>query len=257
MMKIIWAVFIFLSHLRHTSGSNREHYQDEDDEDFCEMVAEKPMYYMGCSMLPPTAGHLLPHPLYCTMFIECLNQKTSVIKCCPAMGGGYSGRLWFNPGNSLCDYPETFPSNCTVPVANISTTKETFTTSSITTSPSTTGQTTTLSRSLTISPVSTCPQIGRCFAVDARNVTWEGTYGETVKKACGNRIPERRLATWFCVFEGAQPDRSECVDRWIQDIGDEVRGIIIVFYILMNTSATRYGIPILLLQTSLNSLKEI
>ena len=80
---------------------------------------------------------------------------------------------------------------------------------------------------------------------------------ETLKKVCGDRIPERRLATWFCVFEGAQPDRSECVDRWIQDIGDEVRGIIIVFYILMNTSATRYGIPILLLQTSLNSLKEI
>ena len=125
-------------------------------------------------------------------------------------------------------------SNCTVPVANISTTKETFTTSSITTSPTTTGQTTTLSRSLTISPVSNCPQVGRCFAVDARNVTWEGTYGETVKKACGDRIPERRLATWFCdgcegMFEGAQPDRSECVDRWIQDIGDEVRGIIIVF----------------------------
>ena len=174
---------------------------------FCEMIeTETDNYYIGCN--DPNAD-LFPHPEFCTLYIQCysgLYGKSSITHCCPGydiIGDGDDFQsLWFNPEKKYCDFPENVHRSCRLPVANIST------------APTTVGISTTLT--------------GRCHAVDARNESWEESFGETRRKKC-----PAGYARWFCdgctgQFEGEQPDRSECVDHWIQGVGDEV-GIFVFF----------------------------
>ena len=104
------------------------------DTTFCEMIAtDTEDYYIGCD--DPSAD-LLPHPEYCTLFIQCIcadEGRSSVTKCCPGYditGDGCNDlRLWFNPEKNYCDFPENVPpSNCSIPQANISTTTSTTST---------------------------------------------------------------------------------------------------------------------------------
>ena len=89
-------------------------------------------------------------------------------QCCPAFDttgdGCYDDRLWFNPNSDKCEWPETFPTNCTIPVANISTTSTSTTTTThipfnttILTTSSTTAGSTTSSTTITTASSSSTP----------------------------------------------------------------------------------------------------
>ena len=97
--------------------------------DFCEMIAtDTDKYYIGCD--DPSAD-LLPHPEYCTLYIQCIGERSSVTNCCPgydSIGDGCIDlRMWFNPEKLICDFKENVDRSCSLPVANISTTTTTTT----------------------------------------------------------------------------------------------------------------------------------
>ena len=188
-------------------------------------------------------------------------------------GDGYfDQRLWFNTENNYCDFPGNVHRSCSLPVANISTTPTTVGISTTTTNiaistttttniarstttttniarstttttttlgliTTTTTTTTTTTNAKTTGAISTipapCSSVGWCHAVDARNESWEESFGETARKNCS-----AGYARWFCdgctgEFEGEQPDRSECVDDWIQEVGDEVGVYLILFNVII------------------------
>ena len=252
------------------------------DSDFCDQIAtDTDDYYMKCD---EPGADLLPHPEYCTLYIQCdrENEKSSVTYCCPGYDitgdGCNNARLWFNSEKNYCDFPENVNRICSLPVANISTTTtvgiSTITTAGISTmttvgistttvgtssttivgtsstttvgtsstttvgisSTTTVGASSTTSTTIGISTTkptiattipAPCSSIGRCVAVDARNETWEESFGETATKKCPGSFPAYGYARWFCdgctgKFEGEEPDRSDCVDHWIQEVADQV-----------------------------------
>merc|ERR1711874_142771 len=81
-----------------------------NDSEFCEIIeSSNDVFYYGCNDLSAT---LLPHPEYCTLFIQCDGNetRTSTTRCC-SLGldtdgdGCQDERLWFNSTTNECDYP--------------------------------------------------------------------------------------------------------------------------------------------------------
>ena len=78
---------------------------------------------------------------------------------------------------------------------------------------------------ISVTPPSTtpapCPPGLHCEATDGRGVHWRAEVNTMASKPCGEGM-EGMEATWFCdcsgEFRGKQPNRMECVDKWIRDL---------------------------------------
>ena len=119
----------------------------------------------------------------------------------------------------------------TTMISTSTTTTNTPTTTTTTTNTNTTITTTiTTSTSIMSSTMLTstgpsCPSEGRCVAVDGRGVLWEGKFWLATSKSCG--LGMSGSASWWCdgctgTFRSPQPDRSNCVQQWVDDIKDQV-----------------------------------
>ena len=100
-----------------------------------------------------------------------------------------------------------------------------FSTSSTTVT--STSTTTSTSTSTTSTTNTACPSEGQCEAVDGRGVSWTADFWSLAEKDCSEDGSVEGVASWYCdgcsgEFVGEQPDRVECVDKWIDDLEDMI-----------------------------------
>ena len=88
--------------------------------------------------------------------------------------------------------------------------------------------TTTTTTSTTKSPASSttdCPSGAKCEATDGRGILWTAEVNTLASKSCGEGMEDSE-ATWFCEcsgqFRGPQPDRLQCVEKWIRDLDEAI-----------------------------------
>ena len=93
---------------------------------------------------------------------------------------------------------------------------------------STTTTTTTTSSTTTITSSSSteCPSDdAKCEATDGRGIVWTAEVNSLASRSCGEGMEDSE-ATWFCEcsgqFRGPQPDRLQCVDKWIRDLDEAI-----------------------------------
>ena len=72
----------------------------------------------------------------------------------------------------------------------------------------------------------TCPAGAQCEATDGRGILWIAEVNTLASKSCGDGIEDSE-ATWFCEcsgeFRGGQPDRLQCVDKWITEATENIK----------------------------------
>ena len=81
-------------------------------------------------------------------------------------------------------------------------------------------------------PVPPCPEedCDGCNRYDKTGTLWQASKGETIEKDC--KLWDENYSgsqTWTCIegpdglnFSGDYPDRSDCEEGWIDDIGNQV-----------------------------------
>ena len=126
---------------------------------------------------------------------------------------------WLCYGNAMQVITTTTTSTTTT--SNTTTTS----TSTTTTFTSSTESSTSSVPSSTTTSSSSCPREGQCQAVDGRGVEWTGEFWSLTVKNCGEGMTGESF--WWCdgctgTFDTPEPDRSDCVQHWVEDVQDQV-----------------------------------